>query len=125
MLTFPGSGEQDVGGAITLADSTVFNTYAPAATTCTSSLGTATQYIVNYRNAAATQNLNGDSVTDVSDRSQQLPGGGFVPTPVPVVVQSSSNPGKYVMGVVSGTNVYTFPTPPSARLRTYWRNSTD
>jgi len=122
----PLSGEKSVGGTVTLAGSTIFNTYAPiASASCTSNLGTATQYIVNYVTAGATQNLNADTVLDSSDRSQNLPGGGFVPTPVPVLIPSSSGSGKYVVGALSGMNVFTFDTPPSARLRTYWRNKAD
>ena len=124
-LTFGNAGEKDVGGAITLAGTVVFNTYYPTAgdpATCTNGLGVATQYLVSYANAASTVNLSAGSGLDTADRTWTVPGGGFVPSPVPVVIDTGNG---VVAGVLSGTQFTTLPTSLGPRTRSYWQKLID
>lgn len=114
------SGEEVTGSAITAAGSTVFNTNQPSpasSTSCTAGLGIATQYVVSFVNAAATQSLTGGATLTTADRSQVLAGGGLPPSPVLVVVDIN---GQYVQGVVTGTTVRTFTGSIGARTRIHW-----
>ena len=116
-----GEGEKLVGNAVTLNNITFFNTNQPSATstgTCTSNLGIARQYQVRYNNATAFQDKNLDGSIDAADRSSIHPGGGYLPSPVPVVVEIDGN---IYEGVLSGVKV---DQPPGsalgARLRKFW-----
>ena len=117
-----GAGEKLVGNAVTLNNITFFNTNQPSAAStpgvCTSNLGIARQYQVNYDNATAFQDKNLDGSLTAADRSTIHPGGGYLPSPVPVVVEIDGN---IYEGVLSGVKV---DQPPGsalgARLRKFW-----
>jgi Tfp pilus tip-associated adhesin PilY1 len=116
-----GTGEKLVGNAVTLNNITFFNTNQPSAAstgTCESNLGIARQYQVRYNNATAYQDKNLDGIVDAADRSSIHPGGGYLPSPVPVVVEIDGN---IYEGVLSGVKV---DQPPGsalgARLRKFW-----
>jgi len=120
-LTLQLSGEKGVSGVTTIAGTVVFNTYSPVQSgSCSNSLGTATQYLLDYTNATANQCAGSASCT-IANRSITMAGGGFVPTPVPVAIKTST--GKIVVGTVSGTNVMTFPSNPGSRIRIYWKKN--
>jgi type IV pilus assembly protein PilY1 len=114
MLTL-GTGEKVVGGVTTIAGTTYFNTNQPASTAptnaCTTNLGIARAYAVGFADATAAS----ITTTNVSmfSRFTVIPGGGYLPSPVSVVLQLN---GKTVQGVISGTYVQ---TAPSAQLN--WR----
>ncbi|SCZ51621.1 pilus assembly protein [Thiohalomonas denitrificans] len=124
-------GEKVVTSAVTLSGSTFFNTNAPNSSSdeevqnsCVSGLGRARNYIVNFEDATATTNLDGVAGLTKSDRSNKVVGGGFPPSPVPVIVEID---GKKYQAVVSGTKVL---TPPNVQLErrepVYWyRPGTD
>jgi type IV pilus assembly protein PilY1 len=115
-------GEKVVGSATTVAGSTFFNTNQPSATAgggaCGSNLGIARQYVVGFADAAATIDLNPGGGLTIADRASVHAGGGYLPSPVPVVVEID---GKKYQAVISGTSVQ---TPPGltleARQRIYW-----
>lgn len=114
------AGEKVISGSVTLAGTTFFNTNQPssvAVAACTSSLGLAFQYAVSYKDATATID-SGTAGFTTSDRSIPHAGGGYLPSPVPVVVSLG---GRLYQAVISGTEVR---MPPQARLesryRTYW-----
>jgi Tfp pilus tip-associated adhesin PilY1 len=116
-----GTGEKLVGNAVTLNNITFFNTNQPSASsslTCTSNLGIARQYQIVFNNATAYQDKNLDGSTTAADRSSIHPGGGYLPSPVPVVVEIDGN---IYEGVLSGVKV---DQPPGsalgARLRKFW-----
>jgi len=116
-----GTGEKLVGNAVTLNNITFFNTNQPSASsglTCTSNLGIARQYQIVYNNATAYQDKNLDGSLTAADRSSIHPGGGYLPSPVPVVVEIDGN---IYEGVLSGVKV---DQPPGsalgARLRKFW-----
>ncbi len=115
------SGEKNVGGSVTLNGSTFFNTNQPAAATpgsCSSNLGIARAYIVSYLDASATTEQNNNAGLTEGDRASTLPGGGYPPSPVPVIVEID---GKRHEAVISGTDVNTSPgTPLEARRRVFW-----
>jgi type IV pilus assembly protein PilY1 len=118
-----GSGEKVVGNAVSIAGITFFNTNQPSSTAgggaCGSNLGIARQYEVATADATATNALNtiGGSLTAAS-RSSIHAGGGYLPSPVHVVVVLGGRP---VEAVISGTEVRTpAGAPLSARLRKYW-----
>ena len=123
-----GQGEKVVGSALTLAGTTFFNTNQPTPPSpgvCTTNLGIAREFAVNYLNAGAVINNTGGLVLTVADRSAVHPGGGYLPSPVPVVVNlappGSSMPAKPVEGVCIGTDCKRTPSGAfGARLRTYW-----
>jgi type IV pilus assembly protein PilY1 len=129
-------GEKVISGSTTIAGTTYFNTNQPKlsgdaedvdetdeSNECASSLGIAREYLVSFVDAAATTDLNGVGGITISDRSSIHPGGGYLPTPVPVVVEID---GKKYQAVISGTSVQ---TPPGLtlerRTRSYWYKDID
>jgi len=116
------AGEKVVGNAVTLNSVTFFNTNQPettaSSTDCSSNLGIARQYKVTFDEATAIDDFNIDGTTDAADRSVVHAGGGYLPSPVPVVVEID---GKIHEGVISGVAV---DEPPgsllNARLRKFW-----
>jgi type IV pilus assembly protein PilY1 len=121
------AGEKVVGSAISLGGTTFFNTNTPSATAgggaCGSNLGVARQYQVSTADATATSNLNAVSGLTTGDRYLTHAGGGYLPSPVQVVVTLG---GKPVQAVISGIQVST-PSGAtlSARLRKYWYKEVD
>ena len=116
-----GEGEKVVGNAVTLNNVTFFNTNQPsdsAPTSCTSDLGVARQYRVRFDDATAILDQNIDGSITGLDRAEEHPGGGYLPSPVPVVVEID---GQTHEGVISGVAV---DQPPgsllNARLRKFW-----
>jgi len=119
-------GEKVVGNAVTLNDITFFNTNQPttaSSTSCESDLGTARAYQVRYGNATVLEDKNLDGSMTAADRGVIKPGGGYLPSPVPVVVEID---GVIHEGVISGTTV---DQPPGAdmgaRLRKFWYKEID
>ncbi|MGQ0653175.1 MAG: pilus assembly protein [Betaproteobacteria bacterium] len=112
------AGEKVVTSSTSVAGIVSFNTNRPtppAPNSCTSNLGEARLYAVDYRTGAA---VIGDGSLTVADRYTLQAGGGYPPSPVPVVVQLN---GKKYEAVISGTTVRNLPTPKlEARYRTYW-----
>jgi type IV pilus assembly protein PilY1 len=99
---------------------TYFNTNQPSDTAgggaCGSNLGVARQYSINYQDASAANTTVAN--TRITARAAIYPGGGYLPSPVPVVVSLN---GKKYLGVVSGTSVRTPPRPAlDVRTRTFW-----
>lgn len=106
-------GEKVVGSAVTLAGKVYFNTNTPTppATaesgeplSCTGSLGTARAYAIDYLTA------QGD---ETGRRYSVIPGGGYPPSPVPVIVElgytddeGQARIGTF-LGTISGTQVQT------------------
>jgi len=114
------SGEKVVSSAVTVSAITYFNTNQPSETAgggvCGSNLGVARQYSINYQDASASNTTVAG--TEITARSSTYPGGGYLPSPVPVVIKLG---GKNYVGVVSGTSVQTPPTPAlDVRSRTFW-----
>jgi type IV pilus assembly protein PilY1 len=86
----PRPGEKAVGGVTTLAGSTIFATNTPAVSTpgsCTGSLGLALIYAVSIADGTSTIDFNGDGVLNSEDLAVKKEGGGFAPSPVPVLAQ--------------------------------------
>jgi type IV pilus assembly protein PilY1 len=118
------NGEKTVAQATTAAGTVLFNTHEPTNDEdpaeiglCTSALGTARQYAVDFRDGTAT------NIFALPGRSMEVKGGGYLPTPVPVVVQID---GKYYQTVVAGVQT----TNPGglklqSRVRTYWYRKVD
>ncbi len=117
-----GTGEKVVSSAVTISGTTFFNTNQPSSTagggSCGSNLGIAREYLVGFADAAATVDLNASGTISVADRSTVHSGGGYLPSPVPVVVEID---GKRYQAVISGTSVQ---SPPGLtlekRTRVYW-----
>jgi type IV pilus assembly protein PilY1 len=122
-----GSGEKVVSSAVTISGTTFFNTNQPSSTAgggaCGSNLGIAREYLVGFADAAATVDLNASGTISVADRSTIHAGGGYLPSPVPVVVEID---GKRYQAVISGTSVQ---SPPGLtlekRTRVYWYREVD
>jgi hypothetical protein len=116
------TGEKVVGNAVTLNNVTFFNTNVPTSqaedNSCDSDLGVARQYKVLFDTAEAFADQNNTGGIDLVDRYTEHPGGGYLPSPVPVVVEID---GKVYEGVISGVAV---DKPPgsllNARLRKFW-----
>ena len=116
------SGEKVIGGAVTLAGTTFFNTNLPSASAgggaCGSNLGIAREYQVSFLDATAVNDLSPGGGLTVADRFAEHAGGGYLPTPVPVVVQIN---GQTVQAVISGVSVQQAPGATlQSRLRKYW-----
>ena len=115
-------GEKVVGNAVTLNNVTFFNTNVPTSEAedgnCNSDLGVARQYKVLFDTAEAFADQNNAGGVDALDRFTEHPGGGYLPSPVPVVVEID---GQVYEGVISGVAV---DKPPgsllNARLRKFW-----
>jgi type IV pilus assembly protein PilY1 len=122
-----GGGEKVISSATSVAGTVFFNTNQPSSTAgggaCGSNLGIAREYLVGFADAAATTDLNGVGGVTISDRSTIHEGGGYLPSPVPVVVEID---GKRYQAVISGTSVQ---TPPGLtlekRTRQYWYRQID
>ena len=122
-----GAGEKVVGNAISIGGTTFFNTNQPDETagggTCGSNLGVARQYQVATADATSTSDLNAVGGLTGADRSLIHAGGGYLPSPVHVVVMLG---GKPVEAVISGIQVSTPPGASlSARLRKFWYKEVD
>jgi type IV pilus assembly protein PilY1 len=111
------AAEKVVGTAVTVSGITYFNTNQPGSIalpgTCTS-LGVARAYSVGFADATAAGALASGQSATLASRYTAVPGGGYLPSPVSVVLQLD---GKIVQGVISGTYVQ---TPPNAQLN--WRH---
>jgi type IV pilus assembly protein PilY1 len=117
-----GTGEKVVGGSVTLSGTTFFNTNQPSASAgggaCGSNLGIAREYQVGFADATAMSDLNPGGGLTTLDRSAVHAGGGYLPTPVPVVVQIQ---GQTVQAVISGVAVQQAPGATlQSRLRKFW-----
>jgi len=121
-----GSGEKTVGSSITVAGTTFFGTNQPSATAgganCGSNLGIARVYEINFLDATAQFELNGTSGLSAGDRSAQIAGGGFPPSPdlyIPTICNGATCSER--QAVCLGPNCV---DPGSlkfeARIRTYW-----
>ena len=126
-LVFLRAGEKVVGSAVTIAGTTFFNTNQPSSTAgggaCGSNLGIAREYLVGFADAAATVDLQGTGSLSIASRFTVHAGGGYLPSPVPVVVEID---GKKYQAVISGTSVRQPPgTTLDTRLRTYWYKDLD
>ena len=117
MLKLENTGEKVVGTATTAAGFTAINTHTPRNnldTEC-NNLGDARSYFINYISGVPPKG---------EERSTILTGGGFIPSPVFVVVDTNTATGgplKPGAGILLGTRVKnpggsTF----DARYRTYW-----
>ena len=120
-----GIGEKVIGNAVALNGIVFFNTNQPSQTadaSCVANLGIARQYQLSVADAGA---ANGSTK---EDRSVTHAGGGFLPSPVHVVVQVTDASGNLVTkeGVISGTSVQT-PTVGAigSRIRRFWYKEMD
>jgi len=121
------AGEKVVGNAISIGGTTFFNTNQPSATAgggaCGSNLGIARQYQVATADATATSDLNAVGGLTGEDRSLVHAGGGYLPSPVHVVVMLDGQP---VEAVISGVQVSTpAGVTLSSRLRKFWYKEVD
>lgn len=116
-------GEKVVSNAVSLDGTTVFNTHRPDPDPeqC-EQLGLAYVYQINYENAAAVFN-NTPGELNKADRASKVPGGGYPPPPVHIVVQLD---GKIREGISTGPNVKDgSDIEYGARRRTYWYSDID
>jgi type IV pilus assembly protein PilY1 len=113
------TGEKTVGSAVTLAGTTLFPTNQPPSNdpnSCAISLGTARMYAISYQTGAASLPEFGGS------RSTEVPGGGFPPSPVPVVVGLD---GQYYKAALFGTGSISLEvTDPGRRAFSYFYKET-
>lgn len=124
-LTLENPGEKVVSSAVTLSGTTFFNTNEPPDENagCAQSLGTARFYEVAFDDATATIENNNVEGLQTSDRTTKAAGGGFPPSPVPVIVEID---GEKYQAVISGTETK---NPPGANLErrnpVYWQTHID
>ena len=116
------AGEKVVGNAITVFGTTYFGTNRPtppASGVCSSNLGQAKMYAVGFEAGTATVDTNADGVIDTADRSEELKGGGFPPSPV---YARTDVDGKLTDVICSGSHCSRPPdvTTTTKRYRTYW-----
>jgi type IV pilus assembly protein PilY1 len=116
-------GEKAIGAATTISGTVFFNTNQPDSRACTSTLGVAREYQMNYLNAAAVRDLNADGEIETDDRSSEHAGGGMLPEPVPILLEIND---EFYQGVVSGPSVREVDLAPlGTRLRTFWHKLID
>lgn len=117
-------GEKTVGSAVTLNEVVYFNTNQPAiGLTCGGSLGTARQYRMSYDDFSSKTDFNSDGTIDKDDRYEEHPGGGFLPSPVPIVVEIGGEIHEVVCsgvscGKIEGVNL-------NSRIRTFYYEDID
>jgi type IV pilus assembly protein PilY1 len=119
-----GTGEKVVTPSITLAGSTVFGTNIPESTltntnSCSSGLGEARIYTVNFKNAASViDNAAPVGTLAANDRYTTVAGGGLPAPPVAISVEIN---GKFYEGVGMGPTIISPPgLPLASRKRVYW-----
>lgn len=147
-----GAGEKNVGNVVALEGTVFFNTNQPSSAagggSCGSNLGFARQYQLGVADATAVNQLDtSNAALNLADRSRTLAGGGYLPSPVHVVVQFyvsadgqtvidatdsnlTSAPAGYttqtVDGIISGFDVETGTgVPLGSRYRKYWYKEID
>lgn len=125
-----GTGEKVIGNAVALNGVVFFGTNQPSQTadaSCVGNLGIARSYEVAIDNAGAPDPQNTGTKTK-EGRSSIHAGGGYLPSPVHVVVQVENSEGVMVTkeGVISGTEVKT-PTAGAvgSRTRRFWYKEID
>jgi len=116
-----GTGEKVVSSSVTLGNATYFNTnrpVPPAPGVCTTNLGEARQYTVSFLDGSAVVPYNVSAGLSAASRYQLHAGGGFLPSPVPVIAEIG---GRLYQTVIVGTTALMPPTSPlQARIRTFW-----
>ncbi|OGA18886.1 MAG: hypothetical protein A3I63_09565 [Betaproteobacteria bacterium RIFCSPLOWO2_02_FULL_66_14] len=139
-LALSNIGEKTVAPATTAAGTVIFNTHQPKEDTisgqsgntgtqggnfCTAALGTARQYGINYKDATSTNIFSSlpANMVSASGGVATFAGGGFLPQPVPAVVEID---GRVYQTVIAGVQT----TNPGGltlqhRIRTYWYRKTD
>lgn len=123
------SGEKVVGSPITAFGTVFFGTSRPtlpAPGVCSSNLGEARLYSVNYENGGSTTNISGNLLTNSYGRYSILPGGGLPPSPISARVGVDRDGDGIVDTekdvVCVGTKCIQSPKPNTStnRFRTYW-----
>ena len=120
-----GTGEKVVTNSVTLNSLTVFGTNVPESTlstsdrtTCSSGLGEARLYAVNFKDATSLIDQQADGLLGLGDRYLVNKGGGLPPSPTAI---STNIGGRTYEGIGSGTTII---TPPGAvlgrRTRLFW-----
>jgi Tfp pilus tip-associated adhesin PilY1 len=121
-----GTGEKVVGNAVSIAGTTFFNTNQPSSGagggSCGANLGIAAQYQVSLVDGSVPNPIS-NLYYAATNRRTEVPGGGYLPPPVPVVVQLGGNP---VQAIISGVQV----TPATgikllSRFKRYWYKEID
>jgi type IV pilus assembly protein PilY1 len=120
-------GEKLISSSVTIAGTTFFNTNQPSGVAesefCGANLGIARQYLVGFADASPPTSQEEPGTETLADRVTRHEGGGYLPSPVPVVVEID---GKRYQAVVSGTRVVSPPgVPLDARTRLYWYKEID
>ncbi len=115
-------GEKVVGSAVTLAGNVYFSTQEPTApdpNTCVGSLGTARIYVMGYKDATPTPAYGRPGqVPSAFDRSMVVPGGGFLPSPTPIIVKIGD---RLYQTVSFGPNIVSIDDATlDRRKRAYW-----
>jgi type IV pilus assembly protein PilY1 len=116
---FYGAGEKTVGGVVTLSGTVYFSTHQPGTleitgNSCAAHLGIARNYAISFLDAS----------TPNPERYTTVPGGGFVPSPVAVlvpIVDPETGEERLVEGVLRGTQFDESEAAPLLRRhRTFW-----
>lgn len=124
------TGEKSVNAPLTVAGITFFGTNKPKpsdANQCTSNLGTARGYAINFLNGtSAVGDRNLDGAVNVTDAYTEFKGGGLPPSPVSGVVKIGDKFERFVIGGGCGTTGSTIEgckvqaNPSSNRTQVYW-----
>ena len=118
-----GTGEKVVTGAVTLNNTTVFGTNVPESTlnhanTCSSGLGEARLYTVNFKDATSVIDQQPNGLLAPDDRFSVNTGGGLPPSPVGISTIINGTPYE---GIASGSTIITPPgVPIGRRTRVFW-----
>ncbi len=119
-----GVGEKTVSHVTSLAGVAYFNTNQPdtSATSCGSNLGIARIYQISVTNATAVIENDQISGLTLDDRSYEVPGGGYPPPPVHVIVEID---GEFKEAIISGTEINESQSDLNRRTRTFWTKQVD
>ena len=119
-----GAGEKTVSHVTSLAGVAYFNTNQPdtGTTSCGSNLGVARIYQISVTNATAV--IENDQIAGLTldDRSYEVPGGGYPPPPVHVIVEID---GEIKEAIISGTEINESQADLDRRTRTFWSKQID
>jgi len=116
--------KKTVSHVTSLAGVAYFNTNQPdtGTTSCGSNLGIARIYQISVTDASAVTENDQIAGLTLDDRNYEVPGGGYPPPPVHVIVEID---GEFKEAIISGTEINESQSDLNRRTRTFWSKQID
>lgn len=122
-VTLTQSGEKGTGSIVTLAGTSYIGSnypVAPAATSCSTNVGNARFYTIDFLTAGGRGGDPAHPSADITaDRFTDIVGGGMPPSPVGTIIATGNN--KFMQAVIMGTKALPVgPAKVGDRFRNFW-----